>query len=192
MRPASFSRAHDSNPQACDLCLLSAEGVFVMVKNLPAPLDARAIKASLDLAELAAGRYGLRLHRAGRQYVSLCCFHSERHPSLYIDRSRFYCFGCRVGGDSFAFIMRREPCGFPVALRVAADFLRSSPAHSERGRRFLPAERARRPVCGRRSFIARQTEPQPRSFSPLNRWPSLEPDGGCAAEREFFGAMSRG
>ena len=44
--------------------------------TIPSPLDARALKQVLDLPTLAQARYGLRLRRSGRQYLSLCCFHA--------------------------------------------------------------------------------------------------------------------
>ena len=125
------------------------------------PLDARSIKQALDLPSLVRERYGLRLRRAGRQNVSLCCFHSERHPSLYIDRDRFHCFGCGIGGDSLRFVMLAENIDFLAALRVAADFIKRFPgvgAASEprSGERFGRAEGAKplSPRSGRPSIAS--------------------------------------
>jgi hypothetical protein len=101
---------------------------------IPAPLDAREVKAHCDFLAIA-GRY-TRLRRSGRQYAGLCPFHSERHPSFYVESKRkiFHCFGCGAGGDVFAFIMRAESCDFPRALAIADSFPSGVAAVSE-GRR---------------------------------------------------------
>ncbi len=85
-------------------------------------VEARRVKQRCDFFAIAS-RY-TRLRRAGRQYVALCPFHSERHPSFYVELSRkvFYCFGCGVGGDVFDFIMRAERCDFSRALELVEKF----------------------------------------------------------------------
>lgn len=97
------------------------------------------VKQRCDFFAIAS-RY-TRLRRAGRQYVALCPFHCERHPSFYVEPNRkvFYCFGCDVGGDVFDFIMRAERCDFSRALELVEKFWNGG---SERGQRFLLAERA--------------------------------------------------
>jgi hypothetical protein len=64
------------------------------------------------------------LRRAGKQYVGLCPFHKERHPSFYVhpEKKLFYCFGCGAGGDVFAFVMLLLGCGFRYALESVAHF----------------------------------------------------------------------
>lgn len=83
-------------------------------------LDAKTVRLTCDFIRIA-GTY-TRLQRAGQQYVGLCPFHTERHPSFYVHPQRkiFHCFGCGVGGDVFDFIMRAERCGFRHALEIAA------------------------------------------------------------------------
>jgi len=44
----------------------------------------------------AASFYGIRVNRNG---MCLCPFHSDRHPSMKVDK-RYYCFGCGETGDS--------------------------------------------------------------------------------------------
>lgn len=85
-------------------------------------VDSRETKLLCDFV-LIASRY-TRLRPAGRQYVGLCPFHAERHPSLYVQpqRKNFYCFGCGAGGDVFDFVMRAEECGFRRALEIVAEF----------------------------------------------------------------------
>jgi hypothetical protein len=84
-------------------------------------LDARDLKARVDLV-LFTGQF-TRLRRLGR-LRGLCPFHSERHPSFYVDPDKqvFKCFGCGAGGDVFAFVMRLKGCGFLGALRIMAEF----------------------------------------------------------------------
>jgi hypothetical protein len=63
--------------------------------------------------------YQGRLKKAGKtRLVGLCPFHEEKTPSFYIstDKNLFHCFGCNVGGDSLAFLMRLENIDFNSAL----------------------------------------------------------------------------
>jgi DNA primase len=41
------------------------------------------------------------LKRRGYQHIGLCPFHPDRNPSLFVNakRGRFFCFGCKTGGD---------------------------------------------------------------------------------------------
>jgi DNA primase len=101
-------------------------------------LDARAVKARCDFIALVRV-YLPRLRPAGRQYVALCPFHSERHPSFYAHmRGVWRCFGCQAGGDVFDFVMRVESCDFPRALQIVARFSgvarESEPRSGERPR----------------------------------------------------------
>ena len=151
-----------------------------MIVSVPSLLDAPAVKAGADFFAIAS-RY-TRLRRAGRQFVGLCPFHSERHPSLYIhpDKKIFYCFGCGAGGDLFDFVMRAESCDFPKALRIAAT--RFSGGASEGSPVFGRPERAgAKPPAFRRKAPPHSWKEQ--SFSPANHWPSIE---DCAAERASF------
>jgi hypothetical protein len=138
------------------------------------------LKTRIDFVSIVR-RY-TRLKRSGKQYFGLCPFHQERHPSFYVHPQKkvFFCFGCRVGGDVFDFILRIEGCDFPRALEIAE---RLSGGASEGRPVFGRPERAGAKPPGLRSrppFIARKPEPQPRSASSANRWPSIE---DCAAER---------
>jgi hypothetical protein len=115
-------------------------------------LDARDLKAHADFVAIVS-RY-TRLRRAGRQYVGLCPFHSERDPSLYVEpvRKIWKCFACEAGGDLFAFVMRAEDCEFRRALEIVAQLApegarESEPQSGERFRagRGLPPPAAKRP-----------------------------------------------
>ncbi len=67
----------------------------------------------------AAERYGLQVSRHG---MCQCPFHSDRNPSMKVDR-RFHCFGCQADGDVIDFtsrffnISRKD-----AALKLASDF----------------------------------------------------------------------
>ncbi len=75
------------------------------------------VLAAADFVGIAS-RY-TRLRRSGRQWLGLCPFHSERHPSFYVEPERriWKCFGCGAGGDLFRFVMLAEGLTFGRALR---------------------------------------------------------------------------
>ncbi len=62
------------------------------------------------------------LKKAGRNYVGLCPFHSEKTPSFSVSAERgfFYCFGCHTGGSVITFIMKKEGLSFPDAVKGLA------------------------------------------------------------------------
>lgn len=107
---------------------------------IPRQLDARDVKGQADFLSIASC-YTL-LRRSGRQYIGLCPFHSERHPSFYVhpEQKLFYCFGCCAGGDIFDFVQRTEGCDFLEALRIVAEF---SDGGSQRQRAGCEAARER-------------------------------------------------
>jgi DNA primase len=60
------------------------------------------------------------LKRAGKNFLGLCPFHSEKTPSFTVssDKQIFYCFGCGAGGNVFTFLMKHEGFSFPEAVRM--------------------------------------------------------------------------
>jgi len=79
------------------------------------------IKRIADIAELI-GQY-VQLKKAGQNYVGLCPFHGEKDPSFTVSPSKqmFHCFGCKKGGDIFAFWMEYHRVSFPQALKDLAE-----------------------------------------------------------------------
>lgn len=62
------------------------------------------------------------LKKAGRNYMGLCPFHSEKTPSFTVNEEKgiFHCFGCRAGGSVFQFLMEYDHLTFPEAVERVA------------------------------------------------------------------------
>lgn len=78
------------------------------------------IRAGNDIVDVVS-RY-VNLQKRGNTYMGLCPFHNEKTPSFSVSEGKriFYCFGCGVGGDVFAFIQKHENYTFPEAVRFLA------------------------------------------------------------------------
>ena len=95
------------------------------------------IRDRVDIADVVGQHVSLR--RAGQNLVGLCPFHQEKSPSFSVSSSKqmFYCFGCKAGGDVFAFLSKMTGATFPEVLRELGDkvgiAIEESP--TERGQR---------------------------------------------------------
>jgi DNA primase len=75
------------------------------------------------------------LKKAGRNYMGLCPFHSEKTPSFTVSEEKgiFHCFGCNTGGGVFQFLMQIDQLSFPEALERVAKRYGIVIEQSERG-----------------------------------------------------------
>jgi len=82
---------------------------------------AQTIKEKLDIVEFLRGY--LPMTPAGKNLKARCPFHNEKTPSFMIspERQTWHCFGCGLGGDIFAFLMKYENMEFGEALKVLAE-----------------------------------------------------------------------
>lgn len=78
------------------------------------------IRNAADIVEVISESVFLK--KAGKDYIGLCPFHSEKTPSFTVspEKQIFYCFGCHTGGDVFRFLVKQEGLSFPEAVRAAA------------------------------------------------------------------------
>jgi DNA primase len=79
------------------------------------------IRARLPIDQLVA-QY-CQLKRKGRNFVCVCPFHNDTHPSFLVspDKGIAYCFACQSGGDIFSFYQKIESVDFPTALKALAE-----------------------------------------------------------------------
>jgi DNA primase len=79
-----------------------------------------AIRNASDIVDIVSEIVSLR--QAGRNFLGLCPFHSEKTPSFTVspDKQIFYCFGCGAGGNVFSFLMKHGGLSFPEAAIALA------------------------------------------------------------------------
>jgi len=80
----------------------------------------RRVRDSVDIYDLVSGYVSLK--KAGKNWLGLCPFHSEKTPSFNVNPAKqiFHCFGCGVGGDAFKFLELQEGLNFPEAVKHIA------------------------------------------------------------------------
>src|SRR5437868_2356467 len=66
----------------------------------------RRVKDATNIVDVVQSAVG-KLKRAGRNWVALCPFHTEKSPSFNVNPEGqfFKCYGCGKGGDVFTFVM---------------------------------------------------------------------------------------
>lgn len=79
------------------------------------------IKSLADIVDVI-GQF-VQLRKAGQNYLGLCPFHTEKEPSFTVSPAKqmFHCFGCKKGGDLFAFWMEYHGSTFPEAVKELAE-----------------------------------------------------------------------
>ncbi|MCD8137545.1 MAG: CHC2 zinc finger domain-containing protein [Parabacteroides gordonii] len=75
------------------------------------------LKSSLRIEEVIGKT--VRLERKGENYVGLCPFHDDHHPSLTVNSQKqtFHCFACGEHGDVIGFVQKTEHCSFTEAIK---------------------------------------------------------------------------
>jgi len=78
------------------------------------------IRQAIDIVQVV-GEY-IRLKKRGRNFLSLCPFHTEKTASFTVsqDKQIYHCFGCGKGGNVFTFLMEHEKMSFIEAVRHLA------------------------------------------------------------------------
>lgn len=78
-----------------------------------------SVKAAVTVKQ-AAEHYGLEVNRNS---MTRCPFHDDRHPSMKLNKSYFYCFGCGATGDVIDFVARLFGLSsYEAAKKLAYDF----------------------------------------------------------------------
>ena len=79
------------------------------------------VRDSVNIVDIIS-RY-VTLKKRGRNYLGLCPFHTEKTPSFSVNAEKqiFHCFGCKKGGDIFAFWTAYHQVSFPQAMRDLAE-----------------------------------------------------------------------
>ena len=82
--------------------------------------DVAQVREATDIVGLISER--LALKKAGRRYVGLCPFHTEKSPSFSVnpELGLYYCFGCQESGDAITFIRKLDGLDFPEAVERLA------------------------------------------------------------------------
>ncbi len=78
------------------------------------------IRNAIDIVDIIGERVALK--KAGKDFIGLCPFHSEKTPSFTVSQTKqiFHCFGCGAGGDVFSFLMKSDGISFPEAVTSMA------------------------------------------------------------------------
>ncbi len=118
-------------------------------------VDLAALKSRHSLADVVEAS-GVQLRGRGRVRQGVCPFHQESEGSftVYADTSRFYCFGCGVGGDVLDFIQRAEGLTLPEAIQRLGGGTGLAPSPAVRSRTQAAPRRTAAPVVPQRDLAA--------------------------------------
>ena len=91
-------------------------------------------------ARVVAEHYGLKVNR---NKMACCPFHSDRTPSMKIDR-RYYCFGCGEKGDAVDYVAKLFGISLKdAAIKICEDFGLS---YEKRTVRYQPRAKPLKPM----------------------------------------------
>jgi DNA primase len=82
------------------------------------------IKSRIHIEDLVNEIPTVKLRKSGKNFTGFCPFHENKRTPAFVvfpDSGTWRCFGqCNEGGDIFKFIMKKEGCDFPQALKTLA------------------------------------------------------------------------
>ena len=83
-------------------------------------IDINRIAEAVDIVDLVGAE--VKLKPQGKTLVGCCPFHTEKTGSFAVSQARqtYHCFGCGKHGDVFQWVMEREGCNYPEAVRRLA------------------------------------------------------------------------
>lgn len=77
------------------------------------------IKSMISVRQVAES-YGLKVNRNG---MACCPFHNDKYPSMKIDSSHYYCFGCGAHGDAVGYVAEMFSLSqYDAACKIIQDF----------------------------------------------------------------------
>lgn len=82
-----------------------------------------ALLAQTDIVDVIKAY--IPVTKKGRNYMALCPFHDDKHPSLSIspERQIFKCFVCGTAGNAITFVSKYEKISYNEAVRKVADIV---------------------------------------------------------------------
>ncbi len=82
------------------------------------------IKSRVHIEDLVNEIPSVKLRKSGKNHTGFCPFHENKRTPAFVvfpDSGTWRCFGqCNEGGDIFKFVMKRDGCDFPQALKTLA------------------------------------------------------------------------
>lgn len=79
------------------------------------------LNSRINIVDLISQHVDLK--KAGRNFMGLCPFHSEKSPSFSISEEKglFHCFGCKASGNAITFIMKYNNFDFIQAVQYLCE-----------------------------------------------------------------------
>jgi hypothetical protein len=102
------------------------------------PIELERLRESNRVSDVLA-RFGVRLRRAGREWVGFSIFNKERSPSFTVNDEKgfFHDFSSGTHGDVFDVVMHFKGCTFPEAV----EFLGGAQKVTDEDRKRIVAKR---------------------------------------------------
>ncbi len=66
--------------------------------------------------------FNVHIEKRGKNFVALCPFHDDKHPSMYIspEKKVWKCFSCGEGGNTISFVSKFKKISYEEAAREVA------------------------------------------------------------------------